>query len=87
MHTQCKTSGLIESNKRPMGLVNWLVVLNHLPYGIQLSFMPNGHAADVKYLVVVFLRCEFIYIRQSVSLHDQPFSIYLRCQLLHLLPC
>ncbi len=37
-----------------MGLVALLVVLNHLPYDIQLSFWPNGHVADVKYLVFFF---------------------------------
>ncbi len=34
-------------NRRPMGLVALLVVLNHLPYGIKLSFMTKGHIADV----------------------------------------
>ena len=38
--------------ERPMGLVNLLVGLNHLPYGIMLSFMDNGHVADVKHVVV-----------------------------------
>ncbi len=32
-----------------MGLVALLVVLNHLP-DIQLSFIPNGHVAEVKYI-------------------------------------
>ncbi len=44
-----------------MGLVVLLVVLNHLPCDIQLSFMPNGYVDDVKY-PVVFERCKFIYI-------------------------
>ncbi len=34
-----------------MGLVALLVVLNHLPYDIQLNSMPNGHVAYMKYLV------------------------------------
>ena len=34
-----------------MGLVALLVVLDHLPKDIKLSFMPNYHVADVKYLV------------------------------------
>ncbi len=33
-----------------LNFVNLLVVLNHLPYDIQFSFMPNGHVAvNVKY--------------------------------------
>ncbi len=33
-----------------MGLVPLLVVLNHLPYDTQLSFVPNGYVADTIYL-------------------------------------
>ncbi len=55
-----------KENKTPMGFVDLLVV----PHGIKLSSMPNGHVADVKYLVVN-LRCKFI---SSGSFQDQPFS-------------
>ncbi len=49
-----------------MDLVTLIVVLNHLPCDIQLSFMPNGHVADVKtpfvlFCFVFFSRCMFIY--------------------------
>ncbi len=40
------------TNKRPMGLVAPLAVLNHLPYDIKLRFMPNGNVAVMKYSVV-----------------------------------
>ena len=79
-----------------MGLVALLVVLNHLPYDIQLSFWPNGHVADVKYLVLFFFCCCLflffskvqIYLCAScASTHDQSFPMYLRLKLLHLLPC
>ncbi len=48
-------------NKRSMGLV-LLVVLNHLPpHDTQLSFIPNGHVADMKY--IVFLKdCASLFI-------------------------
>ena len=45
--------------------------------------MPNGHNADVQYLVLLKMQ-----IYSSTSLHDdddKPFSIYLRFKLLHLL--
>ncbi len=45
-----------------MGLVVLIVVLNLFPYSSNLSFMPNGHVADVKYLVGFFQRSKFIYI-------------------------
>ncbi len=55
-----------------MGLVALLVVLNHFPYDIKLSFMPN--VADVKYLVVLEAQA---HLYSSISLHDQLFSTYL----------
>ncbi len=36
------------TNKRSIGLVALLAVLNHLPHDINLSFMTNSHVADVK---------------------------------------
>ncbi len=48
------------------------VVLSHLPRDIMLSFGPNGHVAAVKYLILSKVQ---LYLYQSVSLHDQPFSI------------
>ncbi len=41
----------VEHKKRFMGHVDVLVVLEHLPYDNNLSFMPNDHVADVKNLV------------------------------------
>ncbi len=72
-------------NKRPMGLVTLLVVLNHLPYNIKLSFMPKSHGADKKYMYLIVLKVQDLY--PPISLHNQPFSIYFRYMLLHLLPC
>ncbi len=45
-----------------MGLVPLLVVFNHLPYDIMLSFLPNGHVANVKYLVFLKGAGLFIFI-------------------------
>ncbi len=73
-----------------MELVTLIVVLNHLPCDVQLSFMPNGHVADVKTPFVCFFfffLAVQVYLYSSVSLSDQPFSIYLRFKLVHLLPC
>ncbi len=57
--------------KERQGLVALLVVFNHWVYDIQLSVMPNGYVADVKYLV--FKMCKFILY--SSVFHDEPFSI------------
>ncbi len=54
-----------------MGLVDLLVVLNHLPYDSQLSYIPNGHVADIKY----FEMCNILNIKYpSVLLHVQPYT-------------
>ncbi len=51
-----------------------LVVLIHFPYDIQSSFVPNGHIADMKDLVV----CLKIIIHEysSLSFCNQLFSVY-----------
>ncbi len=46
-----------------LSLCSWCLTICHLPLAlVQLSFMLNGHVAEVKYLVLFFLRCKSIYI-------------------------
>ncbi len=62
-----------------------LVVLNHLPYDIQLSFMPNGNVVNVKYQYLGFFK-----VQVYLLLHEQKaFSMHLRfkLKLLNLLVC
>ena len=40
-----------ERKEKKHGPCRPVVVLNDLPYDIHLSFMPDGHVADVKHLV------------------------------------
>ena len=58
-----------------MSLVDLLVVLNHLPYDIKLSFISYDHVADVKYILIICLKVQDS-LCSAISLYDQPFSIY-----------
>ncbi len=59
-----------------MGLVARLVVLNHLPHDLKLRFMPNGHVADVKCLVIKGASLLIFIINHFLHILGLSFSIY-----------
>ncbi len=67
-----------------MGLVALLVVLNHLPYDIPLTFITviYGCVADVKYLVDFKLQVYYIYLLHCTInrfVHSKGLNFFIYC--------
>ncbi len=59
-----------------MGIVDLHAVLNQLLY-IKINFVCNGHVAEVKYLVILFLMGAGLFTLICFT-HDQALSSYLK---------